>query len=76
MATFTLREGARYRATVSLGLLERLASNEMIADELRKAGFSDVSITGSGATRIVEARWSKPDATQDMPSQVTEVIEV
>ena len=76
MATFTLRQGKRYHATVSLGLIERLASNEMIAEKLRETGFAEVSISGSGATRVVEALWPRADATEEMPSQVTRVVEI
>jgi hypothetical protein len=76
MPTFTVRQGKRYRATISLGMIERLATNEMIADRMRSAGFSEVSVSGSGALRVVEAVWSQPDATSEMPSQVTEVTEV
>ena len=43
MATFTVRQGKRYRATVTLGGIERWASNEMIASRLRDAGFSEVA---------------------------------
>ena len=42
MATFTLQQGKRYRATISLGFIESLASNEMIAVKLQEAGFADV----------------------------------
>jgi hypothetical protein len=76
MATFTVRQGRRYRATISLGMLERLASNDTIAEKLRTAGFSDVTVTGSGPVRIAEALWSKPDATADMPQQIAAVAEV
>ena len=76
MATFTVRQGRRYRATISLGMLERLASNDTIAERLRAAGFSDVTVTGSGAVRIAEALWSNPDATADMPKQIATVAEV
>ena len=75
MATFTVKQGKRYRATISLGLVERLASNDMIADRLRAAGFTDITASGSGATRVAEARWPGADATAEMPSQVTDVIE-
>ena len=76
MATFTVRQGKRYRATISLGLLERMASNDMVAEKLREAGFAEVNVTGSGATRVVEALWPAADATEEMPSQITEVIEI
>jgi hypothetical protein len=75
MATFTVKQGKRYRATIALGLVERLASNDMIADRLRAAGFTDVTVSGSGATRVAEARWSGADATAEMPNQITDVVE-
>jgi hypothetical protein len=76
MATFTVRQGRRYRATISLGMLERLASNDTIAEKLRAAGFSDVTVTGSGPVRTAEALWPKPDTTADMPQQIATVAEV
>ena len=66
MATYTVRQGKRYRAILALGFLERLASNEMIAKKLREAGFTEVTVSGSGANR----------ATAEMPAQVTNVIDV
>ena len=75
MATFTVRQGKRYRATLSLGWLERWASNETIAGKLREAGFSEVKVEGSGGTRQAEALWPGPDTTAEMPSQIVEVIE-
>ena len=48
MATFTVQQGKRYRATITLGGIERWASNEMIAGRLRDAGFSDVAVTLMG----------------------------
>jgi hypothetical protein len=76
MATFTVKQGKRYRATITLGWLERLAGNETIAEKLRAAGFSEVSVSGSGGARVAEAVWAGPDASGEMPAQVTEVIEV
>lgn len=76
MPMFTVHQGKRYRATISLGLLERFASNEMIADKLREAGFAEVSVSGSGATRLAEALWSRSDASAEMPTQIRSVIEV
>ena len=76
MATFTVRQGKRYRATVSLSGIERWASNDMIATRLRDAGFSEVSVSGLGTTRMAEALWPGADSTGEMPAQVTEVVEI
>jgi len=43
---------------------------------LRAAGFSEVSVSGSGGTRVAEAVWAGPDSTGEMPAQVTQVIEI
>jgi hypothetical protein len=75
MPTFTVRQGKRYRATITLGWLERWAGNETIAAKLTEAGFSEVSVTGSGGTRQAEALWPGPDTTAEMPGQITAVIE-
>jgi len=76
MATFTVRQGKRYRATVALGLLERFASNDVIEERLRAAGFTDVRITGAGASRVAEALWPAADTTAEMPSQIADVVEL
>jgi hypothetical protein len=76
MAAFTVRQGKRYRATISLGLLERFASNETIAERLRAVGFAEVAVSGSGSTRAAEALWPGTDVTAELPTQIVEVIEV
>jgi hypothetical protein len=76
MGTFTVRNGRRYRATISLGLVESLAGNDVIAGRLRAAGFEEVNVRGSGGTRHAEALWSKADATAEMPAQVSAVTEI
>lgn len=76
MASFTVHQGKRYRATITLGGIERWASNEMIAGKLREAGFSEVTVSGIGNTRVAEALWAGPDTTGEMPSQVTDIVEV
>ena len=55
MSIFTVRRGQRYRATITLGLIEQFADNEMIAGKLAEAGFTDVAVSGSGGTRHAEA---------------------
>ena len=56
MAEFTVQQGKRYRAEISLGFFERIVSNETIESRLREAGFADVRVDGSGAARRAEAR--------------------
>jgi hypothetical protein len=76
MPNFTVRRGRRYRATITLGMLESFASNELIADRLRTAGFVEVRVDGSGATRHAVGLWPVDDATAAMPDQVSRVEEI
>jgi hypothetical protein len=76
VGTFTVRRGRRYRATISLGLIESFAGNELIADKLRGAGFEEVSVSGSGTMRTAEGLWPNEDATAQMPEQITAVTEI
>jgi len=76
MATFTVRQGKRYRARIELGRLEALASNELIAGKLRAVGFSHVKVDGSGGTRQAEALWENPDSSGELPSQIAAITEV
>lgn len=76
MATFTVRQGKRYRASIVLEGIERWASNEIIAKQLSAAGFADVVVSGLGDRRTAEAAWPGPDSTGEMPAQVTEVVEI
>ena len=62
--------------SIRLGWAEQIASNDMIADRLRQAGFTEVRVTGSGRNRYAEALWPKEDATAEVPPQVVAVEEV
>ncbi len=76
MSNFTVRRGRRYEATIALGLIEQLADNETIAGKLRAAGFTDVTVSGTGAKRHATAVWPRDDASAPLPSQITSVVEV
>ncbi len=76
MVTFTVEQGKRYRATIALGWLEAMASNELIASKLAAAGFTEVRVTGSGGSRRAEARWPNPDRGGEMPSQIAAIAEI
>jgi hypothetical protein len=70
---FTVEQGKRYRATLALKSVERLADNELIARKFRALGFSKVRVSGSGATRRVEGVWPGKDASAPLPRQIVAV---
>jgi hypothetical protein len=76
MAKFTFRKGRRYRATIKLTGLKRLASNDTIAGVLRTVGFAEIRVEGAGGTRYATALWVKADATADIPPEVERVEEI
>ena len=55
---------------------ERIASNDVIADKFRTAGFADVDVHGEGSTRYAEGVWNKEDLKPTYPAQVSDVSEV
>ncbi len=70
---FTVHQGKRYRATLSLNAVERMADNATIARKFRAMGFSGVRVSGSGATRRVEGVWPGKDTSASMPRQIIAV---
>ncbi|MGH6825094.1 hypothetical protein [Methyloceanibacter sp.] len=70
---FTVEQGKRYRATLSLKSVERLADNELIARRFRALGFSNVRVSGSGSTRRVEGVWPGKNTSAAMPPQIVAV---
>ena len=76
MAKFTVRKGRRYRATIKLTGLKRLASNETVAGVFAKVGFTEIRVEGSGGTRYATGLWPKADATADVPPEVDKVEEM
>jgi hypothetical protein len=76
VTSFTVRRGRRYRATLTLGLIEQLAGNGVIAAKLREAGFDEVAVTGSGEQRTAEAVWVNEDTSAPLPPQVTAITEI
>jgi len=76
VSSFTVKRGKRYRATITLDFLEQLAGNDTIAAKLQAAGFEQVHVSGSGATRHAEAVWPNADTTAPLPPQVIAVSEI
>ena len=76
MPEFTLGQGKRYRATLSLGWFEQIAGNDRIAAELAKAGFGEVSVEGDGDVRVAQGVWTRESQAVSLPEQVAELVEV
>ena len=70
---FTVLKGQRYRATLSLGSVERLVDNDLIARKFRALGFSKVRVSGAGAIRRVEGLWPRKDVSAPLPPQIIAV---
>jgi hypothetical protein len=76
-ATFTVRHGKRYQATVTLNWFEQqVATNETIAGQLAKLGFSNVTVSGTGATRQVAGTWMGADTTAQIDAHLGNIVEV
>lgn len=76
MADFTVEKGKRYKATITLGMLQSFATNEMVADKLKETGFTDVSVTGSGKTRIAIGVWDRDTVSGAIPDEISEITMV
>lgn len=71
-----VRRGGRYRARVRLGIFESIASNAAIAEKFVDAGFTVVSVSGSGRDRWAFGTWPGADASAELPEQIKEVVEL
>jgi hypothetical protein len=76
MPVFTVQQGKRYRARITLGLVQSLASNEAVADKFQEAGFTEVEVSGSGRNRWGTGLWPHADAAAEVPSEITSVSEL
>lgn len=73
---FTVHQGKRYRATLSLGSVERLADNAQIAQKFRALGFVSVRVSGSGPKRKVEGVWPGKETSANLPRQIVAVAQL
>ena len=72
-AVMQLEQGKSYRADLSLGMLESMASNETVAEKFRGLGFTNVVVTGSGSKRQATGTWPLGARAVEMPKQVVSV---
>lgn len=73
---FTVHQGKRYRATITLTGFESWASNTTIAGKLTEAGFKNVKVSGDGDQRIGEGLWAKPDTTAEIDPHLSNITEI
>lgn len=74
--TYTVKTNHRYQATVTLGLLEVLASNDQVAQFFVGLGFSHVVATGLGTKRTVQGTWPAPDTTVDDDPRLSDIVDL
>jgi len=55
MPKFTVHKGKRYRAVISLAWLEAFAGNDMVAQQIADAGFTEIEVRGEGSEREAES---------------------
>ena len=65
MTTWIARAGDIFAADVNLHWFEAAATDDMVALKFSDAGFTDVTCSGSGATRYVRGTWPGPTKTID-----------
>jgi len=73
---FTVHQGKRYRAILSLKSMERLVDNTLIAQKFRDLGFTGVRVSGAGAMRRVEGIWPGKDTSATLPPQIVAVAKL
>lgn len=77
MGKITVRQGKRYRASITLNWLQQqFATNEKLAQMFLNLGFSEVQVVGTGAVRQVSGLWPLQDASAEVPPEVDAVEEI
>lgn len=72
----TVHQWKRYRATLALGSVERLAGNAQIAQKFRALGFVSLRVSGSGAKRRVEGVRPGKETSANLPPQIVAVAKL
>lgn len=73
---YTVKTNHRYQATVTLGLLEVLASNDQVAQFFVGLGFSHVVANGLGIKRTVQGTWLGSDTTVDDDPRLSDIVDL
>jgi len=76
VASFTVKQGKRYQATIRLSFVQSWFGNDAVAGKFEEVGFTEVKVTGSGHDRLGNGLWPHPDASADVPPEITSVKEI
>ena len=77
MSLFTLQQGHRYEATITLGIFERWIGNDALQAKLQAPGaFQDVIVTGDGGLRFIKGTWSGPDEQVKVDPHLSSISEI
>lgn len=71
-----LEQNCSYLATLKLSWIERVASNNVIANKFTDVGFKDVVVTGDGAERKATGLWPGNSMEVELPKQVNRVLKL
>lgn len=71
--THLLETGATYSATLSLGIIDRMASNDQVKEKFESVGFIEVSVDGSGKHRTVKGKWVGKTEEHLVPDQIDSI---
>ena len=73
MSQYTAHNSKWYVATLSG--FNWFATNPMVANRLRSAGFTQVYVEGSGGRLLAVAYWADENTTAERPIEIVDIVE-
>lgn len=74
IASFAAGHHGEINRTQTQALLGRYLAQ--LAQRIADAGFTEVEVTGDGRERKAKALWPLDDATAEIPSQISKIVEI
>ena len=71
-----LEQNTTYKAQIVLSGLNKMATNNMVADKLKGVGFTFVTVSGTGDKREAKGKWAKPSQEVEVPEQVKQIEKI
>jgi hypothetical protein len=76
MNNYNLKNGQTYEADITLSGLQLFGSNDDVKAELSKAGFINITVTGSGKNRKAIGTWAGNTLEAPVPKEVSGIKEL